>query len=342
MTTRLSRRRVLAGIGAFSTGVGAVVPAARATDFYRGKTLTVIIGFAPGGGVDTTARMVARHLVRFIPGQPSLVIQNMEGAGGLVAANHLGRRASPDGLTLAVPGRSWFVEGIVKNPGASFDPTQFAFIGSPGAVNSMVWVRAGTGIKSFDDLKAHPKAVSFGSLGIGTPTGMIPAMLAGQGLPIKLIFGYVSTARVLLALEQGEIDAAFTVEDSFARRQDLIKKGVVLPVLQNKPTLPDIPLIRDVLPAKDLPLLTLVLALENFGLPLVGPPGIPPDRIDALRQAFMAMCDDKDYRAEAARIEQPIGAPLEGGQLQTMINDLAAEATPDIVAAYRRLSASKP
>jgi hypothetical protein len=328
-------------LGALSAGTGMVPRVAHASDFFQGKTLTVIIGFAPGGGVDTTARMVARHLVRFIPGQPNLVIQNMEGAGGLVAANHLARRAAPDGLTLAVPGRSWFVEGLVKNPGASFDPTQFAYIGSPGAVNSMVWVRASTGIKHFDDLKSHPKPVSFGSLGIGTPTGMIPVMLAGQGLPIKLIFGYVSTARVLLALEQGEIDAVFTVDDSFARRQDLIKKGVVLPILQNKPTLPDVPLIRDVLPAKELPLLTLVLALENFGLPLVGPPGIAPERIAVLRRAFMAMCDDKDYRAEAARIEQPIGAPLGGRQLETMIKELAAEATPEIVTAYRRLSGGK-
>ena len=130
---------------------------------------------------------------------------------------------APDGLTLAVPGRSWFVEGIVKNPGATYDPTQFAYVGSPGAVNSMVWVRSSTGIKSFDDLKSHPKTLSFGSLGSTTPTGMIPTMLAGNGAPIKVIFGYVSTARVLLALEQGEIDGVFTVEDLFARRQDLIK-----------------------------------------------------------------------------------------------------------------------
>ena len=151
-------------------------------------------------------------------------------------------------------------------------------------------MRASTGIKSFDDLKSHPKTLSFGSLGSTTPTGMMPTMLAGHGAPIKVIFGYVSTARVLLALEQGEIDGVFTVEDSFARRQDLIKNKVVVPILQNKPTLPGMPLVRDVLPASQWPLLTLVLALENFGLPLVGPPGIPPDRIAMLRKAFIEMC----------------------------------------------------
>lgn len=341
MPSRPSRRSVLSGIGALSAALAGVPRAARASDSYQGKTLTVIVGFAPGGGVDTTARMVARHLVRFIPGQPNLVIQNMEGAAGIVAANHLGRRVAADGLTLAVPGRSWFVEGIVKSPGVNYDSTQFAYVGSPGAVNSMVWVRASTGIRSFDDLKSHPKPLSFGSLGSTTPTGMIPTMLAGNGLPIKVIYGYVSTARVLLALEQGEIDGVFTVEDSFARRQDLIKKQIVLPILQNKPTLPGIPLVRDVLPPSQQPLLTLVLALENFGLPLVGPPGIPADRLAVLRKAFIAMCDDKDYRAEASRIDQPIGAPLEGGSLEAMMKELAAGATPEIVAAYRRLTAGK-
>jgi tripartite-type tricarboxylate transporter receptor subunit TctC len=340
MTLRPSRRNVLSGIGSLVAGA-AFSGVAQADDFYQGKTLTVIVGFAPGGGVDTTARMVARHLVRFIPGQPSLVIQNMEGAAGLVAANHLARRVAPDGLTLAVPGRSWFVEGIVKNPAAAFDPTEFAFVGSPGAVNSMVWVRTSTGIKSFDDLKSHPKTLSFGSLGSTTPTAMIPTLLARHGAPIKVIFGYVSSARVLLALEQGEIDAVFTVEDSFARRQDLIKKQVVIPVLQNKTTLPGIPLVRDVLPPSQLPLLTLALALENFGLPLVGPPGIPVERIAVLRKAFIDMANDKDYRAEAARIDQPIGAPLDGSALHAMMKELAAGVTPDIVADYRRLASGK-
>ena len=133
----------------------------------------------------------------------------------------------------------------------------------------------------------------------------------------------------------------FTVEDSFARRQDLIKNKVVVPILQNKPTLPGIPLVRDVLPSSQWPLLTLALALENFGLPLVGPPGIPADRIAMLRKAFIEMSGDKEYRAEAARIDQPIGAPLDGGVLEAMMKELAAGVTPDIVAAYRRLASGK-
>jgi len=339
--TRLSRRWLLLGLGTGALSLAASVKKGCAADFYQGKTLTMIVGFAPGGGVDTTARLLARHLARFIPGQPGVVVQNMEGAAGVIAANYLARRVAPDGLTLAVPGRSWFVEGVVKSSGVTFDPTKFTWIGSPGAVNSMMFVRASTGIKTFHELKSSPRTLTFGSLGSTTPTGMVPTMLAALGVPIKVIYGYVSTARVLLALEQGEVDGVFTVEESFSRRQDLIKNKVVIPILQNKPTLAGIPLVREELPKTEEALLTLVLALENFGLPVVGPAGIPPERVDLVRQAFVAMSGDAEYQAEAAKVEQPTGAPLDGMQLTTMINDLAAAATPDIVAAYKRLGAAK-
>ena len=286
-------------------------------------------------------RLVARHLVRIIPGQPHLIVQNMEGAAGVIAANYLDRRTAPDGLTLAVPGRSWFVEGIVKSPGVTFDPTKLSYVGSPGAVNSMMYVRASTGIKSLAELRSSKRTLTFGSLGSTTPTGMVPSLLAAHGFPIKVIFGYGSTARVLFALEQGEIDGVYTVEDSFARRQDLLANKVVLPILQNKLTVAGLPALRDVLPENAAPLLTLVMALENFGLPVVGPPAIPAERLDILRSAFSAACDDKDYRAEAAKVDQPIGAPLDGARLAVMMNELAAAATPDIVAAYKRLSSGK-
>jgi hypothetical protein len=322
-------------------GVAAIAPAASAEDFYHGKTLTVIVGFAPGGGVDTSARVVARHLVRFIPGQPGLVVQNMEGAAGLVATNYLDKRVVADGLTIAVPGRSWFVEGVLKGPGVQFDINKFSFIGSPGAVNSALFVRQATGVTTLAELKASPKPLIFGTLGSTTPTAMVPALLASHGYPIKLIAGYVSTSRILLALEQAEVDGFFTVEDSFARRHDLLDKKIVAPILQTRPHLPGLPLLHDLLPESEHPLLLLLEAPENFGLPLVGPAGIPKERVEILRKAFLAMAADKDFQAEAIKAEQPVGAPIDGAHLEGMIHDMASAATPDIVAAYRKLGAAK-
>jgi tripartite-type tricarboxylate transporter receptor subunit TctC len=331
------RRHGFVSCGLVAAALALGLGSAKAVDFYSGKTLTVIVGFAPGGGVDTTARVVARHLVRFIPGHPGVVVQNMEAAGGLVAATHLSRRVVPDGLTLAVPGRSWFVEGIVKGPGVTFDPTRFSYIGSPGAVNSVMYVRSSTGVTTFEALRPSPRTLVFGALRSTTPTAMVPAMLARRGAPIRAVPSYGSTARILHALEQGEVDGIFTVEDTFANHEDLIQSKVVIPILQTKPKLAGVPLLRDVLPASDEGLLALVLALEDFGLPLVGPPGMPPERVDILREAFMAMCHDPDYQAEATRMNQPVGAPIDGAQLAAMIGGLATTAAPDIVAAYRRL-----
>jgi len=332
----LSRRSVVSGASALAL---VTLRRARAADYFRGRTLTMIVGFAPGGGVDSQARTIARHLVRFIPGQPAMVVQNMEGAAGAVAANYV-NRAAADGLTISTPGRSWFIEGVVRGPAIGFDPTRFTYIGSAGGSNSVAYVRAATGIRSLADLKAAPRTITFGSLAATTPTAMVPLMLAGLGLPVKVVLGYVSTARVLVALEQGEVDAMFTVTDSFARRQDLLA-NVVVPILQSKPGVAGLPLLRDVLPAREGPLLDLVMGTDSFGLPLVGPPGMAAEPTAILRQAFIDMVADPDYRADALKADLPIGAPIAGAELAAMIGEIATSATPEVVAAYRRLTAAK-
>jgi len=339
MTNFSTRREVVAGIAGIASsaatlGTGALAAQA---DFYRGKALNMIIGFAPGGGVDTTSRVIARHLARFIPGSPRVIAQNMEGAAGIVASNYLYQRVAADGLSIGVPGRSWFVEGAIRVNGVRFDATRFSYIGSPGAVNSVVYVRSSTGVKSFADLKSVKKTLTFGALGNLTPTAMVPFMLAAEGLPIKVVVGYVSSARIIVALEQGEVDGFFTVESAFGLRKDLMDKKVIVPILQNKPTHPGIPLIRDVLPKSDGQLLTVVMAMETFGLPVIGPPGIPPDRLEILRSAFMAMCRDQEYQADAEKVDLPVGNPLSGAQLEAMMKELVATATPPIIERYKRL-----
>src|SRR6202521_2221339 len=177
MAAELSRRRLLSSIGrgALSIGIAAAsMPRALADDFYAGKTLTMIVGFAPGGGVYTTARVVGSHLVRFIPGQPGLVVRNMEGAAGLVAMNYVDARVAADGLTVAMPGRSWYVEGALKGPGVAFDVNKLTYIGSPGSVNSALYVRTATGIENLAALKSSGKPLTFGTLGSTTPTAMVP------------------------------------------------------------------------------------------------------------------------------------------------------------------------
>jgi tripartite-type tricarboxylate transporter receptor subunit TctC len=338
MPTRASTRNMLtASLGALlsmNIGIGA-----RAADYYQGKTLTVIVGYAPGGGVDATARAITRHLGRFIPGRPNVVVQNMEGAAGIVSVNHLDRRVTPDGLTLAVPGRSWYIEAIVKRPGITFDPAKLTYIGSPGAVSAAAFIRTSTGIRTLDELKASPKTFTFGALGSTTPTAMAPALLAANGAPIKVVLGYVSTARVLLALEQGEIDGSFTVGNALASRADLFSK--VVPIVQTGSSRPGVPNLRDVVRESQRPIVDLVTAPDSFGVPLVGPAGMPANVTDILRNAFLAMAQDKAYQAEAEAVELPIGSPISGSQLAEMMSALAVSTTPEVAAEFGRLAGSK-
>jgi tripartite-type tricarboxylate transporter receptor subunit TctC len=312
---------------------------ALAADFYQGKTLTVIVGYAPGGGVDASARAITRHLGRFIPGHPNIVVQNMEGAAGIVSLNYLDRRVAPDGLTLAIPGRSWYIEAIVRRSSIGIDPTRLAYIGSPGAVSAAGYVHARTGITSYAELKAASKPVTFGALGATTPTAMAPALLAANGAQVKVVLGYVSTARVLLALEQGEIDGTFTVGNALAARSDLAAKMAVL--VQTAPTRAGVPLLRDVVRAPQQPVVDLVQAPDSIGLPLVGPAGMPAEATAILRQAFLAMAADKDYQTDAERVDLPVGQPIEGARIAQMIAALATGATPEVIAEFSRLAGAK-
>jgi hypothetical protein len=309
---------------------------AAADDFYQGKRITLLVGFNPGGGIDTAGRLIAKHLGRFIPGNPGITVQNMEGAGGVVAANFV-NRAAPDGLTLGIPGRSWFIVGAVKNPAARFDPATMTYVGSSGVMNSALWMRPDSGIASFAQLLAAKEKVVLGALNATSQDSMAPALLARNGVPVRVIRGYNSSAKVLLAIEQGEVPGIFHIVDGFAKRPDLIENKVVVPILQTQPMFPGLPLLRDVIRASDRPLANLVLAGEEFGVLLAGPPAIPADRSALLRQAFSTMSDDKDYQADLARMDVPRGTPLAGDTIASMMRTLVETTTPDIAAAYERL-----
>lgn len=329
---RLHAPLMLAAILSACSSIAAV-----AEDFYRGKTVTMVVGFQPGGGIDTSARIIARHIVRFIPGAPNIIIQTVDGAAGVVAANYLEKRASRDGLTIAVPGRSWFMEPMLKNPNAQFDPLTLGYVGSTGTMNSQVWVNANSGYTNLRDFMSAPEPVVFGALGAGTQTAMVAAMMKENGAPIKLVSGYPGSARLLLALQQGEVSAVFLTEDSFLLHKDLITQKKILPILQSRPVAPGIPLVSSAIAPAMLPVLELATSGETMGVLVVTPPDVPAERLGILRAAFMAMTNDGEYQAEAARFETTHVTPFEGARVAMMMRELAASATPRVVAEFNRL-----
>jgi tripartite-type tricarboxylate transporter receptor subunit TctC len=337
MGGQLTRRRALvaAGLALIALATSVATPA-RAADFYQGKRITLIVGFNPGGGIDTAGRLIAKHLGRFIPGNPGVTVQNMEGAGGVIAANYL-NRAAPDGLTLGVPGRTWFIVGIVKNPSAKFDPGTMTYVGSTGVVNSALWMRPDSGISSFEQLMASKEKVILGALNATSQDSMVPALLARNGVPVRVIRGYNSTGKVLLAIEQGEVPGIFHIVDGFAKRPDLIENKIVVPIMQTQPVFKGLPLVRDVVRQSDQALLNLVLAGEEFGVLLAGPPAIPAERVAILRAAFTAMGNDPEFQADSARMDVPRGAPLDGAKAAAMMDNLVRTTTPEIAAGYESL-----
>lgn len=316
----------------------APVASCRAADFYQGKTLTMIAGFAPGGGVDLGTRLIARHIGNFIPGKPTIVVQNMPGAAGLVAANNIYARAAADGLTLAVPGREWPLATALGEQGALFDPVKLIWIGSSGAGNELLWLRADSGIKNFAELKAAPQKIVVGGLGRTTPTASVPLLMAAHGLPLTVVPGYDSTASILLALEQKEVSGLFAQEATFGRRHDLIDSGLILPMLQSERQKPGLPLVQDTIPKAHLPLLQILSASVSFGLPVVAPPATPSDRVAILRKAFIDMAMDPAFQADARGISEPVGFPIDGTALTKLVAESVAAATPDVVEAYKQLT----
>jgi tripartite-type tricarboxylate transporter receptor subunit TctC len=308
-----------------------------AADFYTGKTLTVVVGYAPGGGVDANARAITRHLSRFIPGAPTIVVQNMEGAAGILSANYMRTRATPDGFTLGIPGRSWYIEAIVRRTPAMPDPTSFTYIGSPGRQPATGYIHKRTGIRSIEELKGAKSPVIFGALGATTPTAMGPTLLAAAGHPIKVVLGYVSTARLLLALEQGEINGTFTTGSGLAARRELFNS--VTPFVQTAAVRPGLPLLRDVVLEKHKGVADLVAAPDELGLLLLGPAGMPDAATSILRKAFLEMSKDKNYIADAMKVDLPVGEPIEGGRVSERVKALTASATPEVLAEFARLSA---
>ena len=317
-----------------------VVTPAAAQDFYAGKTVTIVVGFPPGGGVDAGARLLQRHLGKFIPGNPSIVIQNMPGASGLVAANHLYARAERDGLMLGLPGRDWVMYSALQLSAAKFDSLKFNFIGSTGAVNNYGWVRADLGIRSLAQLKTHASKVVIGALSPATVTASVPNMLIAGGYPLQVVTGYRGTVQIVQAIEQNEVHGIFTNLATFARRSDLIDKTVIR-LFQVFPEVKNLPLVEDLVPKETRPLMRAVNAPTTTGMPFIAPPEVPAERVAILRKAFLAMARDQAFMADADKIGEPTGAPIAGEKLLAVYTGLIAGTTPEVAKGFRELTALK-
>jgi tripartite-type tricarboxylate transporter receptor subunit TctC len=315
--------------------------AAEEVSIFSGKTITLIAGLPPGGGVDGEMRVAARHLSRFIPGNPPIVAQNMPGAGGMVLGNFL-LHAPPDGLTLAMPGRSGFLlSNVVPQKGVAYDLRKFSYIGGAGSTNNVLWLRKGAGIASLADLDKAQKEIVIGALSPRTGDAIIPKVLAKyQGWKLKIVFGYPGFNEVLSATERGEVDGFLTHEGSIRNtRPDMIDSGLLRPIVQSIEDLPGVPVLTSVLrDAQEKALLGLLETPSEIGLPLMGPPDMPPERLAILRQSYARMVADPAYREEAEKRGLPVGRAISGPDLQKKIADSLSSVPPAVLQEYLALT----
>ncbi len=317
--------------------------------FYKGRTITLIVGYGTGGGYDVYARHLARYFGRFVPGSPNVIVQNMPGAGSLVAANHLYNAAAKDGSAFGLFAREMPMSAVMKaNTNIRFDPLQFTWIGSPAGATDEVYLtfaRKDGPVKHINDiLKNDGPELVIGGTGTGSGGNDWALLLRdGLGLRIKLIPGYRDSNALFIAVERGEIDAR-SLDYSAVRssRPDWLKpESPVHAVLQfgiqkRHPDFPDAPTARELArtPAQ-IALLDLAELSNMLARPFAAPPGLPPGRAAALQKAFVDMTGDKEYLAEAEKLRIEI-SPLNGPQILAIIHRLAA-APPDVLEQMRRI-----
>ena len=284
--------------------------AAAADDFYKGKSIRIVVGFSAGGGFDTYARAIARHMSKHIPGQPAIVVENMTGAGSLIAANHLFKVAKPDGLTIGHFIGGLFLGQVLGQKGVEFDARKFEFIGAPITDHVVCAMTKASGITSVEKWMASKTPVKMGGIapGTSTPDNATRILKAALGLPIQLVTGYKGTADVRLAAESGEVAGGCWGWDSVKTTwRKAIESGDAVVVLQanrkNHPELPQVPQAIKLAKTEDARRIIDVgiHADSDIVRTYTLPPGTPKDRVQVLRKAFDDTLKDAEFLADAKK-----------------------------------------
>ena len=307
-------------------GVRAVDAAA---PYYEGKSIRIIVGTSPGGGYDTYTRLIARHFAKHIPGSPSIIVDNMPGAGGLVSANHLFKVAKPDGLTIGHFVGGQFLQQLLGKPGIEFDALKFEYIGVPAQDNFVFGISKTTGITSMEQLFAAKTPVKFGAIAAGDGTyDTAKVAEVALNLPIQVVSGYKGTAPIRLAFNSGEVGGLSNSWQSFRStwRKEL-ENGEMTVVLQLSakphPDLAKVPLAGNLAKSDDARKLIQAVAQAHGAAvrPYVLPPGTPKDRVEILRKAFLETVKDPELLGEAAKANLEFN-PGSGEELERNVRDL--------------------
>jgi tripartite-type tricarboxylate transporter receptor subunit TctC len=305
-------------------------------DFYHGRTVTLFVGYSVGGGYDNYARVLARHLGNHIPGNPSVLPQNMPGAGSLRALNYLYNAAPKDGSAIGTFGRGLAMEPLIGSSPTQFDARKLLWLGSGSDEISLCGTWHASRIKSWNDMQTVPFTV--GGEGSGSDPDIFAAMMKNVfGVKLRIVSGYPGSAEVALAVERGEVDGrcGWSLSSLRQMRPDWLATRQFKPIVQlnltESPELPEVPAITELATSEtQRQILKLVLSRQSMARPFAAPPGLPADRAAALRAAFDRTMADQEFIAEAKAAGLEVN-PVSGVEIERLVGELY-QTPPDVVA----------
>jgi len=348
MSTRrfVGRRSALAAMAAIALGATAPGAAAQsAEDFFRDKTMSMVISTGVGGGYDLMGRLVARHLPKHLHGTPTMVPRNMGGAGHVRAANYMFRQAPKDGTTLATIGNTIALHQVIDGKGVQYDAGRFEWIGTVQSTNINLYVWTKEGVRTLDDAKKHE--VLLGATGAGGGNEIYPALLNNTlGTRFRVIAGYGTGSDIHIAMERGEVDgrAGNSFASLTASNADWLREKKITVLVQFGLTpekgFESVPNLID-LARNDTEraIFKLFSAPSALGWPVMTAPQVPSERVKVLRRAFVAMTRDPAFLADAQRLRLTV-APVTGEALQKIVHDMV-KTPPAIVEAAKVAIAAK-
>ncbi len=295
--------------------------------FYKGKAIRVIVGFSAGGGFDVNARAIARHMGKHIPGNPSIIVENMTGAGSLIAANYTYKAAKPDGLTVGNFAGGLIMNQIFGQPGIEFDARLYIYIGVPAKSPPVCVLSKASGITSMEKWMAAKTPVKLGGLSPGNTTDDVPKVLKSTiGLPIQVVTGYKGTSDIRLAVETGELaGACWNWESVSTTWRNGLDAGDIVVVLQTTPEplpdLPKVPIAINFAKTDEARKLIQVGIHDQYQILRLYtlPPGTPKERVEILRRAFEQTMKDPEFKAEMEKAKLPID-PVSGSEVERIIS----------------------
>lgn len=294
-------------------------------EYYRGKTVRIIVGLSAGGGFDVYARALARHMGKHIPGNPTFVVENMPGAGSMISANHVYKAAKPDGLTIGHFVGSLFMQQLLGRPGAEFEASKYEFVGAPIPEKTACALTKASSISNMDRWFAAKAPVKLGATGSGPIVDVPKILKAALGLPVQLVLGFKGTADIRLAAESGEVAGACwswdAIKSTWAKGLESGDVNIVLQALPKPhPDLPKVPLAIGYAKSEEARQLIQVGVHDaaDVARPLVMPPGTPKDRVQAIRAAFLATLKDPAFLAEAEKSKLDVD-PVTGEMLEKIV-----------------------